>query len=569
MTPQRRGPHILTVVLEDYFQVAALSRIVPRRYWPRFESHVERHTEAALDLLDAAGAKATFFALGWTAERCPKVIAEVARRGHEIASKGYFHRSIREMSPAEFRDDALRSRDALEQAAGVSVRGYRVARGGVTSRRDLWILDVLAEHGFAYDSSLRPLGRAFAREPFRRFLHRHGSGARAIWEVPLSSLEIGGWALPIAGGNYLRQLPEPLVRRALDAWERNVESPIVFYFHVWELDPRQPRISGAPVLQHLRQYRNLSAMVERIEHYLSRYRFTSIADYLGLPSAPVTRAAPASASAPRIVMPTRVQPSRVPTPVTCVVPCYNEETTLPYLARTLDLLKAETVDDDFGLAFIFVDDGSTDGTWAKLSDLFGSRPDCTLMRHERNRGVAAATLTGIAHAGTEAVAVIDCDCSYDPEQLRAMLPLLQDDVALVTASPYHAQGRVENVPAWRLVLSRGLSMLYRRVLHHQLATYTSCFRVYRRSAVAGLTITHEGFLGVVEILARLDLAGARIVECPAVLEARLLGHSKMKVLKTIGGHLGLLARVFVRRSRLGSSAAREDQRFLRMIRGRN
>jgi polysaccharide deacetylase family protein (PEP-CTERM system associated) len=566
--PHGRGRHILTVVLEDYFQVAALSRIVPRRYWPRFESHVERHTEAALDLLDATGAKATFFVLGWTADRCPGVIAEVVRRGHEVASKGYFHRSLREMSPGEFRDDALRARDALEQAAGTGVRGYRIARGGVTSRKDLWMLDVLAEHGFAYDSSLRPLGRAFAGEPFRRFVHRHSSGARTIWEVPLSSMQIGGWALPIAGGNYLRQLPQPLVRRALSAWEDNVESPIVFYFHVWELDPRQPRISGAPMLQHLRQYRNLARMMERVEYYLSRYRFTSIADYLRLPPAPVTsRVAPTSAqrSAARV----KAEPRRVPTPVTCVVPCYNEQTTLPYLARTLDLLKAETVDDDFRLAFIFIDDGSTDGTWAQLGELFGDRADCTLVRHDRNRGVAAATLTGVAHARTETVGVIDCDCSYDPEQLRAMLPLLRDDVALVTASPYHPKGQVQNVPAWRLVLSRGLSMLYRRVLHHQLATYTSCFRVYRRSAVAGLTITHEGFLGIVEILARLDLAGARIVECPAVLEARLLGHSKMKVLKTIGGHLGLLARLIVRRWGLGNCTAWEDQPFLRTLRSRN
>ncbi len=558
MTSRQRRRHVLAVVLEDYFQATPVSGKVPSRYWARFESHVERNSLAALDLLDAAGAKATFFAHGWTADHHPDVIAEVVRRGHEIASAGYFNLSIRDISAEEFRDDALRSRDALETVTDTPVRGYRIARGGVTSRRDLWILDVLAQHGFAYDSSLRPFGRDFCDEPNRRFPHRHGMGTRAIWEVPVSRLEIGGCALPFAGGTYLRQLPEWLVHRALNAWERRFEAPIVLCFHVWELDPRQPRIRGAPVLQRVRQYRNLDTMAERLEHYLSRYRFTSIADYLKLPpEAPTSRFAPGPASAERSPARIEVRARRVPTPVTCVVPCYNEQTTLPYLARTLDLLKAETAPDDLDLRFIFVDDGSTDGTWARLGELFKDRSDCTLVRHESNRGVAAATLTGIAEARTDAVAVIDSDCSYDPEQLRMMLPLLRNDVALVTASPYHPQGRVQNVPAWRLVLSRGLSMLYRRVLRHQLATYTSCFRVYRRSAVAGLTITHEGFLGIVEILAQLDGAGARIIECPAILEARLLGQSKMKVLKTIGGHLNLLAHLIVRRSRRANSVAWE------------
>jgi polysaccharide deacetylase family protein (PEP-CTERM system associated) len=516
VTSLQQPCHVLGVVLEDYFQATAVSGMVPHRYWARFESHLERNAEAALDLLDAAGAKATFFAHGWTADHRRDVIAEVVRRGHEVASEGYFHRSIHNTSAEEFRDDVLRSRDALERVTGTPVRGYRMARGGVRSRQDLWMLDVLAQHGFAYDSSLRPLGRGFAGEPYRRFLHRHGIGTRVIWEVPVSRLEIGGWALPFAGGTYLRQLPEWLVRRALNAWEHRFEAPLV-----------------------------------------SRHRFTSIADYLKLPpEAATSHLASASASAERSAARVEVQPRRVPTPVTCVVPCYNEQATLPYLARTLDLLRAETAH-DIRLSFIFVDDGSTDGTWERLGELFKHWPDCTLVRHERNRGIAAATLTGIAEARTEAVAVIDCDCSYDPEQLRAMLPLLRTDVALVTASPYHPQGRVQNVPAWRLVLSRGLSMLYRRVLHHQLATYTSCFRVYRRSAVVGLTIEYEGFLGIVEILAHLDGAGARIIECPAILEARLLGQSKMKVLKTIGGHLGLLARLMVRRSRRGSTVAWE------------
>jgi len=541
--------HVLTVALEDYFQARSVNAMVPSRYWARFDSRLERNTEAALDLLDVAGAKATFFTYGWTADHHPGVVAEVVRRGHEVASAGYFRASLRDLSAEELLDDALLSRDAIESVAGTPVHGYRIAGGDMRTP----VLDLLAQHKFAYRSSTRSPGR-----PLSGFVHQHWVGARAIWEVPVSRLEIGGWALPFIDGTYLRQLPERLVCRALNSWERKFEAPIVLCFHLWELDPRQPRISGVPALQHVWQYRNLDTMAERLESYLSRCRFTSIADYLKLsPEAATPRVAPASVSTEYSAARVEVRLRRVPTPVTCVVPCYNEEKALSYLARTLGLLKT-AIARDFHLRFIFVDDGSTDGTWAGLRELFKDWPDCTLLRHARNRGVAAATLTGIAEARTDAVAVIDSDCSYDPEQLRAMLPLLRNDVALVTASPYHPQGRVLNVPTWRLLLSRGLSVLYRWVLHHQLSTYTSCFRVYRRSAVAGLSITHGGFLGIAEILAHLDGAGARIVEYPATLEARLLGQSKMKVLKTIGKHLKLLARLVVRRSRRNRLAWETD-----------
>jgi glycosyltransferase involved in cell wall biosynthesis len=225
-----------------------------------------------------------------------------------------------------------------------------------------------------------------------------------------------------------------------------------------------------------------------------------------------------------------------------VVPCYNEERVLFYLANTLRSVAA-ALGSDYRLTFLFVDDGSSDATWASLRRRFASRPDCALVRHGENRGVAAAILTGLRRAETEIVASIDCDCTYDPHQLRSMLPLLAPGVDLVTASPYHPAGRVRNVPSWRLFLSRSLSRLYSLVLHQRLATYTSCFRVYRRSAVTSLPVREGGFLGVAEMLGLLDLAGGRIVECPAVLEARLLGYSKMKIARTCAGHLGLLARL--------------------------
>jgi hypothetical protein len=165
--------------------------------------------------------------------------------------------------------------------------------------------------------------------------------------------------------------------------------------------------------------------------------------------------------------------------------------------------------------------------------------------------VAAAILTGVRAAGTEIVCSIDCDCTYDPHELRQMIPLLGEDVGMVTASPYHPQGRVRNVPPWRLSLSRAASFLYRRVLRQKLHTYTSCFRVYRRSVVEGLSLAEPGFLGVAETLGRLDLKRIRIVEHPSTLQVRIFGHSKMKTLRTIFGHLRLLSRLAALRASQG------------------
>jgi polysaccharide deacetylase family protein (PEP-CTERM system associated) len=528
--------HILTVNLEDYFQVQPLSGVISKKYWGRFETRVEQNTLATLDLLDKYNAKATFFTVGWIADQAGDIVAEVSRRGHEVASKGYLHRAIAQMSPEEFREDAVRSRVALERACGHEVRGYRIARGWF-SKEDLWALDILAEEGFRYDSSLRPIGRINGLKPREQVVHCRHTSAGDIWALPISSWSTCGLSLPISGGNYMRQLPHVLIRKRLEAWHRSVDGPLVLYFHVWELDPGQPRIGAAPWLERVRQYRNLEKMRDRIEYYLSRYRVAAVSEFLGLPAPPAIQepqcAADESGS---------IHHSSTREDITIVVPCFNEMSSLPYLKRTLDLF-ARTHSGRYRTAFVFVDDGSTDGTCQQLAELFGDQSNCDIVRHQRNRGVAAATLTGIRRAKSEIVCVIDCDCSYDIENLGRFIPLLDEGVDLVTASPYHKDGGVLNIPAWRLVLSRGASILYRMVLKTKLATYTACFRVYRRSAVVDLETSNERFLGITEILALLDLRGARIVECPAVLEPRLFGQSKMKVLMTIVGHVRLLAKL--------------------------
>ncbi|RMG43952.1 MAG: glycosyltransferase [Acidobacteria bacterium] len=530
---------LLTVAVEEYFQVQALRAYIPASRWDRFESRVRRNTERTLELLESVGATATFFVSGWIAERHPAVVREVAEAGHEVACLGYDHRPLREFDAAGFRADVRKGKAAVEQASGREAIGYRIPHGWF-GPADLWALDILAEEGFLYDSSLCPAFRRFADEPWRRFIHAIERGERRLIEVPPGTVRLAGLDWPIAGGNYLRQLPRAWLRFGMAAWRRSTTQPFVMYFHVWDLDPDQPRITAAGWLPRLRQYRNLHRMRDFLQRHLEGATATSIAEHLRMAAGRRTFAEPAARPAARPAAAAREE--RPAERVTVVVPCYNEEAVLPYLAQTLASVR-KAYRGRYRLSFVFVDDASTDRTWEVLQSLFGGSDDCRLLRHDTNRGVAAAVLTGLRNADTELVVSIDCDCSYDPHEIGRLLDRLRPGVALVTASPYHLLGEVRNVPGWRLFLSRSLSRLYRALFRQKLHTYTSCFRAYRRSLVLPLELERGDFMGMTEMLVRLDLRGARLAEVPAVLEARLLGHSKLRALPTILRHLALLAQL--------------------------
>jgi polysaccharide deacetylase family protein (PEP-CTERM system associated) len=534
--PNKERRDLMTVVLEDYFHVGAMRGLIRPHQWNRFETRFESNTLKALDLLKKNDVKATFFVLGWVAERQPELVAEIARQGHEIANYGYAHRDVQQMTRGEFRDDARRSRDLLEIASGRRVIGFRIPQG-LRSDEDLWVLDALAEEGYVYDSSVVPY--RYDRASRGAFLDENDG--RELWEFPHATMNLFGYLLPISGGNYFRQIPHTLLQHAVARWKRQFDTPFMMYFHVWELDPDQPRISAASWMARTRQYRNLKKMDWVLSDYFSKYKFDSIANFLDVNTTPDTPVAVRpKAPAPPVEV---LAPPVARVPVSIVVPCFNERPALPYLSNTLESV-SKLLAKDYAPRFVFVDDGSTDGTWELLNRLFGTREDCRLVKNEINRGVAASILTGIRYASDEIVCSMDCDCTYDPHELVHMIPLLTPDVDLVTASPYHPQGgRVMNVPGWRLVLSKGASWLYSKVLRHKLHTYTSCFRVYRRSAVADLELKEMGFLGVSETLALLDLRGHNIREFPTTLYVRILGQSKMKVARNIVGHLKNLWRM--------------------------
>lgn len=531
--------HLLTVLVEDYFHVGAFENLIRERNWSRFETRYEKNTLKTLDLLDSLDTKATFFVLGWIAEQNPRLIREIVSRGHEIASRGFYHRSLKNLTPDEFREDLRKTNGILEDAAGQKIIGYRAAEK-LNYEKDSWIFEVLAEEDFFYDASFLPVK---ADEKSKRFTHQIHTNGKIIHEFPYSTRNLGIGLLPISGGNYFRQIPFTLMRHAVSDWTERYEEPFVMYFHVWELDAEQPRINAASAYNRIRHYRKLDKMEWIIKETLQKYNFTGVADFLGIKSEQPALA-DWSTSTNEIVK--LNQPANAgcsdKIAISIVIPCYNEAETLPYLANTLRSLEAE-LSENYVPEFIFVDDKSTDATFEKLHELFGKKENVEIIQHADNQGVAAGIMTGIKSAQTEIVCSMDCDCTYDPHELTKMLPLLTENVDLVTASPYHKTGGVRNVPEWRLFLSKGASWLYRRTLKSKLATYTSCFRVYRRSSFVDLPLQEKGFLGVAEMLGRLDLNGGKIVEFPAVLEVRLFGFSKMKTARTIFGHLKLLSRL--------------------------
>ena len=236
--------------------------------------------------------------------------------------------------------------------------------------------------------------------------------------------------------------------------------------------------------------------------------------------------------------------------VSIIVPCFNEEQTVPMLRRIL----AEVVagfGPGYAVDVLFVDDGSTDGT---LSALRKIAPDVNgeVLVHDSNRGIAEAFRTGFRAARGEIICTIDADCTFDPHELIPMVEELESARAdVVSASPYHPLGRVEGVPGWRLILSRAASMLYGLILPVKLYSYTACFRVFRREVVERMRFEHPGFPGVTEMLASALCLGFSVVERPMVLRRRTTGASKMKTLKVIGDHLRLMiALLRSRRQRL-------------------
>jgi polysaccharide deacetylase family protein (PEP-CTERM system associated) len=257
----------MTVDVEDYFQVAAFAQQVRREDWDGYPCRVERNVERVLGLFADAGVSATFFTLGWIAERYPAVIRRIADAGHEVASHGYEHVKVHQQRPEEFRRDIRRTKAILEDISGQRIKGYRAASFSI-DQRSLWAFDVLAEEGYDYSSSIYPIRHDHYGMPdASRFAFRPSDRHRLL-ELPISTIRLFHRNLPSGGGGYFRLLPYGLSRWALRRIGEKDGKPVVFYFHPWEIDPGQPRFDGAPLRSRFRHYVNLGAMEGRLRAVL-------------------------------------------------------------------------------------------------------------------------------------------------------------------------------------------------------------------------------------------------------------------------------------------------------------
>jgi len=271
----------MTIDVEDYFHTLALSGAVSRADWHRLPSRVEMNTDRLLELFEQQEVKATFFILGWVAERFPNLVHRIAAGGHEIGCYGYHHESAHDQLPATFREETRRAKFLLEDLTGQHIEGYRAVNCSVT-RSSLWVLDVLVELGFKWDASIYPIYHdqyGLPETPSEPYTIITRSG-RSLSEFPFTTTHFMGLQVPVSGGGSFRQMPYPLFRYLFRAAGQSGNTPRVFYLHPWEIDPEQPHFSGLSLASRLRHYRHLKPCFKQFKRLLDDFHFTTLSQSL-------------------------------------------------------------------------------------------------------------------------------------------------------------------------------------------------------------------------------------------------------------------------------------------------
>jgi polysaccharide deacetylase family protein (PEP-CTERM system associated) len=262
----------LSVDVEDWFQVGAFENVISRGDWDTLECRVERNSDTVLALFDDAGVKATFFTLGWVAERYPALIRRIVDAGHEIASHGYGHDRVFNFTPQEFGADIVRARNLIEDASGQKVTGYRAPSFSIDHRTP-WAHEILAENGYHYSSSVAPVKHdhyGWADAP--RFAFRPVAGSDFL-EIPVTTATLGSRRLAAGGGGFFRLLPYQFSRWAINQVNGRDGRPAIIYFHPWEIDPDQPRVANAPLKSKLRHYTKLGAMAGKLSRLTREFEW--------------------------------------------------------------------------------------------------------------------------------------------------------------------------------------------------------------------------------------------------------------------------------------------------------
>ncbi len=273
---QKTITNMLTVDVEEHYQVSAFKDAISRDNWHKHESRVVQNTQSLLELFASKNLKATFFVLGMVAEKHPELVREIHAAGHEVASHGYSHKLIYEQTPEVFYSETEKSKKILEDIIGTQVYGYRAASYSITEK-SLWALDTLIELGFEYDSSIFPVKHdryGIPNTPTHAYTLERGEG-KSITEIPLSTKPMFGYTLPIAGGGYFRLFPYQFTEWALGSINKSQRKPFIFYLHPWEVDAEQPRIKASR-LSEFRHYNNLDKCKDRLEKLINKFEFSTV-----------------------------------------------------------------------------------------------------------------------------------------------------------------------------------------------------------------------------------------------------------------------------------------------------
>ena len=274
----------MTCDVEDYFQVSAFAPHIDRASWPARECRVEANIERILALMADGGVLATFFTLGWIAERYPEMVRRIAGAGHEIASHGYGHLRASDQNLAQFTQDISSSKKLLEDLTGQPVRGYRAPSFSIGTG-NLWALDALLEAGYQYSSSIYPVAHDHYGMPDAPRFAFYPNGADGLLEIPITTVKMGQRNLPAGGGGYFRLLPYALSRWMMRRVNAEENEAAIFYFHPWELDPGQPRPDGVDLKSRFRHYVNLSRTEDRIKALMRDFKWDRMDNIFLAPAA--------------------------------------------------------------------------------------------------------------------------------------------------------------------------------------------------------------------------------------------------------------------------------------------
>jgi|GEM_PF-51103 len=519
MSAPRRTVCALTFDLEEYFQVSAFSKYISRSSWQYYSGRAEASTYKILALLELRQIKATFFVLGWFAERHARLVREIDSLGHEVASHGYEHQLVYRQTPGEFRRDIRATKDILESAIGKPVLGYRAPSYSIV-KQTLWALEILAEEGYQYDSSIFPIHHdRYGIPGFERKPHIIETPAGPLAEFPPTTTQFLGRAVPVCGGGYFRILPFAVTRWGLNKVESE-GTPAIFYLHPWEFDPEQPRVQ-AGILSRFRHYTHLDLTQARFIRLLQLQRFGRVDEVLGgLGLLSTTTAAPAAADAPVSLKPSA--PFGTFNSVSLVVPAFNEERSV---VRLYDEASAALRSLGCEYEIIFVDDGSTDGTYGRVLELRERDERVKIFKLRKNFGQTAAMACGFDYASGDVIVSMDGDLQNDPADIPALLREIDRGFDIVCG------WRVERKDRWisRRLPSLIANALVRKVTGVQIHDLGCSLKAYRAGVIRGLKLYSDmhRFIPAVS-----QLAGARVTEIQVNHRPRLFGVSKYGLSRT-------------------------------------